>query len=75
MKKLIGKIKLRSSNLPRKLRSIKLIFLMNIKLQMNLMLSLQTLGVYWQVKFQILQHPSNPTKRSKIVSWKQNNNK
>ena len=34
---------------------------MKIKLQMNLMLSLQTSGVNWQVKFQMLQQPLNPT--------------
>ena len=43
------------------LLSIKLIFLINVKLQMNLTLSLQTSGVNWQVKFQMLQQPSNPT--------------
>ena len=43
------------------LLSIKLIFLINVKLQMNLTLSLQTSGVNWQVKFQILQQLSNPT--------------
>ena len=43
------------------LLSIKLIFLINVKLQMNLTFSLQTSGVNWQVKFQMLQQPSNPT--------------
>ena len=43
------------------LLSMKLIFLINVKLQMNLTLSLQTSGVNWQIKFQMLQQPSNPT--------------
>ena len=41
MKELIGKIKLKSSN-QEELLSMKLIFLIKVKLQMNLMLSLQT---------------------------------
>ena len=36
-------------------------YLMNAELQMNLMLSSKTLGVNWQVKFQMVQQPSNPT--------------
>ena len=46
---------------PEELLSMKLIFLMSVKLQMNLTLSLQTSGANWQVKFQMLQEPSNPT--------------
>ena len=34
---------------------MKLIFLMSVKLQMNLTLSLQTSGENWQVKFGMLQ--------------------
>ena len=34
---------------------------MTVKLQMNLTLSLKTLAVNWQVKFQMLQQPSKPT--------------
>ena len=43
------------------LLSMKLIFLINVNFQMNLTLSLQTSGVNWQVKFQMVQQPSNPT--------------
>ena len=73
MEELIGKIKLKSSNLPKKeLLSLKLIYLMDVKLQMNLTLSLQAPGVNWKVKFQMTQQPSNPTKTNHILSWKQN---
>ena len=73
MKELIGKIKLKSSNLPKKeLLSLKLIYLMDVKLQMNLTLSLQAPGVNWKVKFQMTQQPSNSTKTNHILSWKQN---
>ena len=54
------------------LLSMKLIFLMNVKLQINSTLSLQTSGVNWQVKF-LFQQPSNPTQANQILSWKQNN--
>ena len=40
---------------------MKLIFLMNVKLQINLTLSLQISGVNWQKKIQMFQQPSNPT--------------
>ena len=39
----------------KELLSMKLIFLMSVKLQMNLTLSLQTSGENWQVKFGMLQ--------------------
>ena len=62
MKKLEEKIKLKLSNHPRRITvSIKLVFLMNVKLHMNLTLSLQTSGVNWQAKFQNLQQPLYPT--------------
>ena len=38
---------------------MKFIFFINVELQMNLALSLQTLEVNLQVKFQIPQRPSN----------------
>ena len=61
MKELIGKIKLKSSNLLRIITNNELIFLMNVKLQINLTLSLQISGVNWQKKIQMFQQPSNPT--------------
>ena len=61
IKELIGKIKLSHQTFQEELLSMKLIFLINVKLQMNLTLSLQTSGVNWQVKFEMLQQPSNPT--------------
>ena len=39
---------------------MKLILLMNVKLLINLTLTLQTIGAILQVKFQILQLSSNP---------------
>ena len=38
---------------------MKFIFFINVELQMNLTLSLQTLEVNLQAKFQIPQRPSN----------------
>ena len=61
MKELIGKIKLKSSNVLRIITNNELIFLMNVKLQINLTLSLQISGVNWQKKIQMFQQPSNPT--------------
>ena len=61
MKELIGKIKLKSSNLLRIITNNELIFLMNVKLQINLTLSLQISGVNWQKNIQMFQQPSNPT--------------
>ena len=55
MKELIGKIKPKHQTFQEELLSTKLIFLMSVKLQMNLTHSLQTSGVNWQVKFQMLQ--------------------
>ena len=56
MKHLIEKIKLESSNLPRRTIVDKVdIF------QMNLALSLQILRVHLQAKLQMLQQLSNPT--------------
>ena len=39
---------------------MKLILLMNVKLLINLTLTLQTIGAILQAKFQILQLSSNP---------------
>ena len=61
MKDLVEKIKPKSSTIQEELLSIELVFLMNVKLHMNLTLSVQTSGVNWQVKFQNLQQPLYPT--------------
>ena len=61
MKELVEKIKPKSSTIQEELLSIELVFLMNVKLHMNLTLSVQTSGVNWQVKFQNLQQPLYPT--------------
>ena len=60
MKEVIGKIKFKSSNLPRIVTAIKVVFLMKVKLQMNFTLYLETSRVNWQVKFQIPQQSLNP---------------
>ena len=60
MKELIGKIKFKSSNLPRIVTAINVVFLMKVKLQMNFTLYLETSRVNWQVKFQIPQQSLNP---------------
>ena len=60
MKEVIGKIKFKSSNLPRIVTAINVVFLMKVKLQMNFTLYLETSRVNWQVKFQIPQQSLNP---------------
>ena len=59
MKELIRKIKLKSSNLPRKI-TLNEVDIFD-ELQLSLTLSLRTSGVNWQVKFQMLLQLSNPT--------------
>ena len=61
MKEVIGKIKFKSSNLPRIITAINVVFLMEVKLQMNFTLYLETSRVNWQVKFQMPQQSLNPT--------------
>ena len=61
MKEVIGKIKFKSSNLPRIITVINVVFLMKVKLQMNFTLYLETSRVNWQVKFQMPQQSLNPT--------------
>ena len=61
MKEVIGKIKFKSSNLPRIITAINVVFLMKVKLQMNFTLYLETSRVNWQVKFQMPQQSLNPT--------------
>ena len=51
VKELVGKVKLKSSNLPRRISVSDIdVFNKRIKLQMNLTVSLQASGVNWQVK-------------------------
>ena len=61
MKKLIGKTKLKSSNLPKKITVSKVDLFDERIIELNLTLFLQISRVNWQVKFQMLQQNSNPT--------------
>ena len=61
MKKLIGKTKLKSSNLPKKITVNKVDLFDERIIELNLTLFLQISRVNWQVKFQMLQQNSNPT--------------
>ena len=69
MKKLIGKTKLKSSNLPKKITVNKVDLFDERIIELNLTLFLQISRVNWQVKFQMLQQ--NSIMETKQLSMKE----
>ena len=70
MKELIGKMTLKSSNLPRKITVNKVDLFDQTKIAHEFNSFFTNIGKNWQVKFQILLPHSNTLQANQILLWK-----